>query len=350
MARIDEEPDVIKFIRSDSVQYEHEWDPDDYSPQHARQVLLDHIDDVVEAERLGWDGYFLTEHHFDGWTLAPQPNILLTAVAMRTSRIRLGHSVQVLPVHNPIFLAEQYGMLDVLSGGRLEVGLGRGNFDFEWDRYSEDREDAVRLFDEKFDLLTKALTQSRFTHDGPIRVAQPSTIYPRPMQRPLPMWTAAVNSGSIERAAERGLGVFSAPIPDGGERVQLYVDAAKKHGHTVSAANFAVSAKIICAPTDREAELINERNNRLMLEVLDSRGLPGKSTQGAMQVAGFTQGIVGSPETVRDQLTEIFTSTGARRLIALIRFRGIPGEAARQTQRLLATDVFPHLRHLPAMV
>ena len=268
---------------------------------------------------------------------------------MRTSSIRLGHSVQVLPVHNPIFLAEQYGMLDILSGGRLEVGLGRGNFDFEWDRYTEDREDAVRLFDEKLELLTKALTQTRFTHDGPIRVAEPATIYPRPMQNPMPMWTAAVNPGSIERAARRGLGVFSAPIPDGGERVRLYVDTAEKHGHAVSAAHFAVSAKIICAPTDREAELVNERNNRVMLDVLDSRGLPGTSTEGALQVAGFTQGIVGSPDTVREQLAEILTSTGARRLIALIRFRGIPGDVSRQTQRLLATDVFPKLRDLPTV-
>src|SRR3546814_14899071 len=69
-------------------------------------------------------------------------DLMLAALAARTTTIRLGHAVQVLPVHNPLFLAEEYGMVDVLSGGRLEVGLGRGNFDFEWDRYEEDRADA----------------------------------------------------------------------------------------------------------------------------------------------------------------------------------------------------------------
>ena len=187
MSRLSEEPETLKFVRVESVPYEHDWDPAAYDPYRAKQVLHDYLDEAVEAERLGWDGYFATEHHFDGWTLVPQPNIFLAALAMRTSRMRLGQGVQVLPVHNPVWLAEQYGMLDLLSGGRLEVGLGRGNFDFEWDRYAEDHDDAPRLFDENLELLRKALTETGFSHDGPgYQVKRPSTVYPRPAAGPAP--------------------------------------------------------------------------------------------------------------------------------------------------------------------
>ncbi|MEU9064700.1 LLM class flavin-dependent oxidoreductase [Streptomyces sp. NPDC048430] len=346
MSRLTEEPNIVKFVRSDAIQYEHEWNPRDYNPYHARQVLLDHIDEAVEAEALGWDGYFVTEHHFDGWTLAPQPNLFLAAVAMRTSRIRLGHSVQVLPVHNPLHLAEQYGMLDVLSGGRLEVGLGRGNFRFEWERYAEAQEDAPALFDEKYKLLMKALTQAEFTHDAVVPVAKPSTIYPRPMQNPLPTWLAAVSPGSVERVGRLGANLSSPAIPDGGEKLERYIEAAGQAGWTVTGANYMVLTRIICAPTDREAHLIDEQNTRVMLDALGTRGVTRDTPAGALQVAGFTQGIVGSPQTVREQLAEVLRSTGARRVLAIIRLRGMPGEVSRQTQHLMATDVIPHLRNL----
>jgi alkanesulfonate monooxygenase SsuD/methylene tetrahydromethanopterin reductase-like flavin-dependent oxidoreductase (luciferase family) len=345
MSRLSEEPETLKFVRVESVPYEHDWDPAAYDPYRAKQVLHDYLDEAVEAERLGWDGYFATEHHFDGWTLVPQPNIFLAALAMRTSRMRLGQGVQVLPVHNPVWLAEQYGMLDLLSGGRLEVGLGRGNFDFEWDRYAEDHDDAPRLFDENLELLRKALTETGFSHDGPgYQVKRPSTVYPRPLQDPLPTWIAAVTPGSVERVGRLGLNLAGPAIPDGGERLERYVESAAAHGHEVSGANFMVIGSIICAPTDREAELIRQRNRTTMVETLAKRGVREDTPLGARVVGGFVDGIAGSPLTVRHQLTERLQSIGARRMMCIIRVRGLPGEVSRQTQQLLAEDVFPHVR------
>ena len=244
MSRLSEEPETLKFVRVESVPYEHDWDPAAYDPYRAKQVLHDYLDEAVEAERLGWDGYFATEHHFDGWTLVPQPNIFLAALAMRTSRMRLGQGVQVLPVHNPVWLAEQYGMLDLLSGGRLEVGLGRGNFDFEWDRYAEDHDDAPRLFDENLDLLRKALTETGFTHDGPgYQVKRPSTVYPRPLQDPLPTWIAAVTPGSVERVGRLGLNLAGPAIPDGGERLERYVESAAAQQTSATALRSAMPVR-----------------------------------------------------------------------------------------------------------
>jgi alkanesulfonate monooxygenase SsuD/methylene tetrahydromethanopterin reductase-like flavin-dependent oxidoreductase (luciferase family) len=347
MPRLAEEPEVIKFVRVDAVQYEHDWDPDAYDPFRAKQVMADYLDEAVEAERLGWDGYFVTEHHFDGWTLAPQPNLFLAALAMRTSRMRLGQGVQVLPVHNPVWLAEQYGMLDLLSGGRLEVGLGRGNFEFEWDRYEHEHRDAPALFDDNLALLQKALTQTRFTHDGPSHaVPKPATVYPRPLQDPLPIWIAAVSPGSVERVARLGHNLAGPSIPDNCERLERYVQTAAAHGHEVSGANFLVIGSIICAPTDHEAELIQQRNVATMLPALATRGITLDTPEGKAIVAGFSGHIVGSPQTVRDQLIDVLQGTGARRMMCILRIRGLPGEVSRQSQRLLAEDVFPHLRRL----
>jgi alkanesulfonate monooxygenase SsuD/methylene tetrahydromethanopterin reductase-like flavin-dependent oxidoreductase (luciferase family) len=344
MPRLSEEPETLKFVRVESVPYEHEWDPLAYDPYRAKQVMHDYLDEAVDAERLGWDGYFATEHHFDGWTLIPQPNIFLAALAMRTSRMRLGQGVQVLPVHNPVWLAEQYGMLDLLSGGRLEVGLGRGNFEFEWDRYEQDHDDAPRLFDENLALLRKALEETGFTHDGPHAVRRPSTVYPRPLQAPLPTWIAAVTPGSVERVGRMGFNLAGPAIPDGAERLERYVESAAAHGHEVSGANFMVIGSIICAPTDREAELIAERNRAMMIETLAQRGVREDTPLGAKVVGGFVNGIAGSPLTVRHQLIELLQDIGARRMMCIVRVRGLPGEVSRQTQQLLAEEVFPHVR------
>lgn len=341
MPKLSDEPELIKFSRVDVLSYEGDWDPDNYDPLSAKATMDDHIEQAIEAEALGWDGYLLTEHHFDGWTLAPSPNLFLTAVAMRTSTIRLGHALQVLPVHNPHTLAEDYGMLDVLSGGRLEVGLGRGNFEFEWERYEGDRAGAVALFDDNIEHLTKALRDSNFTHDGAHPIPKPSTVYPRPIQDPLPIWRAATSPESVKKVAQGGHNLLGMPIPDGGKTLQTYVDAAAEVGLSRDGANFGMLTKVICAPTDREAQEIDAQ----LLEAIGAQ--PGPvDTRGEDSVIGFASGgIVGSPETVLEQLKELIDGTGARRLILILRLRGISSEASGQSQRLLAEEVFPHLRH-----
>ena len=130
--RLTDEPEIIKFVRIDAAQWEGDWAPEKYDPLKAKAILDSHIEEALEAEQLGFDGLFLTEHHFDGWTLLPSPNIFLAALAIKTRRVRLGTGVHVLSIHSPIRLAEEAGMIDLLSNGRLEIGLGKGNFEFEW--------------------------------------------------------------------------------------------------------------------------------------------------------------------------------------------------------------------------
>lgn len=346
--KLTEEPEIIKFVRIDAAQWEGEWAPAKYDPLKAKALLESHIEEAQEAEQLGFDGLFLTEHHFDGWTLLPSPNIFLTVLAMKTRRVRLGTGVHVLSIHSPIRLAEEAGMIDVLSNGRLEVGLGKGNFEFEWDRYTPPRAEAAARFDEHFALFLKALTENNFTFEGRWnRVAKPSTIYPKPLQNPLPIWIAATSPDSVVKVGALGQNLASAGIPDRGERFEHYLEAGDKAGHILSSSNYMIVVSIIIAPTDQEARRTAETNRQIMIDTFERRGYTMDSPDMATTLPFFSGAIVGSPATVREQLEFLLKDTRARRLILNTRFRGIPSQASRQTQRLFANEIMPHLRHLP---
>lgn len=346
--RLSEEPEIIKFVRIDAAQWEADWAPEKYDPEVAKELFESHLQETIEAEELGFDGIFLTEHHFDGWTIFPSPNIFLTVLAMRTKRLRLGTGVHVLTIHSPIRLAEEAGMIDVLSNGRVEVGLGKGNFQFEWERYTPPRSDVNARFDENYELFRKALSENNFTYEGKWnRVAKPSTIYPKPLQNPLPVWIAGRDPESVAKIARLGENLASGAVPDGGERYERYMEAGLKAGHNLSGANYMVITSIIIAPTDEEARRISARNRDIMINTFERRGYTWDSPDMATTMPFFSGAVVGSPATVRDQLIHVMNDTRARRLIVNMRFRGISSEESRQSQYLFATEVMPHMRHLP---
>jgi len=343
-----DEPERVKFVRVDATHYPGDYAPEAYEPRLAQSVYAEVIEEAVEAEALGWDGFFFTEHHFDAWSLAPSPNLLLAALAVKTKRLRLGTGVHILPVHDPVRLAEEAGMLDVLSGGRIELGLGRGNFQFELDRFTAPAAESVARFDEHLDVLTKALAANRFTYDGNwTKVRKPATVYPRPMQPSLPIWVGATSPGTVEKVGQLGHNLAGGAFPDRGERLERFIAAARKAGRTVSGANFMALGPLFVAPTDAEAEKIVSAVSAQMRpfalkRVEDGSAAPASLTSESL--AAFS--IFGSPQTVRDKLAHILAGCGARRFMAILRFRGTSTEIVRQTQRLFAQEVVPALRSL----
>jgi len=342
------QPEIIKFIRLDAAHYPGKYEPEAYDPALAKQVYGEVLDEAVEAEALGWDGFFLTEHHFDAWSLIPSPNLLLAMLALKTRRMRLGTGVHILPVRDPIRLAEEAGMLDVISGGRLEVGLGRGNFQFELDRFTAPVAESVPRFDEHLEVFTKAIRAVNFTYDGRwTKVRKQSTLYPRPMQDSLPIWIGATSSATVEKIGGLGHNLAGGAFPDGGERLERFVEASRRAGRQVSGANFLVAAPLFVAPTDAEAERIAAEVAKETLPFAQKRvetaSKPGVVSPGEALVK-FA--IFGSPRTVRDKLAYILSGCGARRLMLILRFRGTNTEIVRQTQRLFAEEVAPELRKL----
>jgi alkanesulfonate monooxygenase SsuD/methylene tetrahydromethanopterin reductase-like flavin-dependent oxidoreductase (luciferase family) len=345
---LDEEPERVKFVRVDAMHYPGAYAPESYEPRIAQKVFAEVIEEAVEAEALGWDGFFFTEHHFDAWSLAPSPNLLLAALAMKTRKMRLGTGVHILPVHDPVRLAEEAGMLDVLTGGRLEVGLGRGNFQFELERFTAPADESVARFDEHLDVFTTAIRANSFTYDGRwTKVRKAATVYPRPVQSPLPIWIGATSPATVEKVGRLGHNLAGGAFPDRGERLEHFIAASRKAGRSVSGANFLALAPVFVAPTDSEAEKIVSAVAAQMRPFALKRvegGAAGPASLTSESLADFS--IFGSPRTVRDKLAHILAGCGARRFMAILRFRGTSTEIVRQTQRLFAQEVAPALRDL----
>src|SRR6266849_1491235 len=166
----------------------------------------DYLDYCVEAEALGFHSSFLVEHHFTGWHQVSATLMLQTALAMRTTKLRLGTAVMVLPWHNPVLLAEQAATLDLISGGRFDFGIGKGYRHGEFTGFRVSIAEAEARFDESVDVIVKAWTsRERFSHHGRFWQFDDIVVEPPPAQAPHPpLWVAAASEGSIRRAARRG--------------------------------------------------------------------------------------------------------------------------------------------------
>ncbi|MGE3649859.1 MAG: LLM class flavin-dependent oxidoreductase, partial [Reyranellaceae bacterium] len=170
------------------------------------QAYDDFIHYVVEAERLGFRSVFLVEHHFTGVGQLSASLTLLAYLAARTRSIRLGTAVVVLPWHNPVLLAEQAATLDLLSGGRLDFGVGKGYRASEFAGFRIAMDEATERFDEAIEVIRKAwTTPGRFSHRGRRWSFDDIVVEPAPLQRPHPpLWLAAGSPDSIRRAAREG--------------------------------------------------------------------------------------------------------------------------------------------------
>src|SRR5262249_51072049 len=174
------------------------------------QGFHDFIDFNVEAEALGFHSTFSVEHHFTGWNQVSATLTLLTCVAMRTSTLRLGTAVTVLPWHHPVLLAEQAATLDLISGGRLDFGVGKGYRHSELKGFGIRREEADARFEEALAVIQRAWTsRQRFSHHGRFWQLEDIVVEPPSAQQPHPpIWVAAASEASIRRAAARGFNLI----------------------------------------------------------------------------------------------------------------------------------------------
>jgi alkanesulfonate monooxygenase SsuD/methylene tetrahydromethanopterin reductase-like flavin-dependent oxidoreductase (luciferase family) len=188
---------------------------------------------IRQAEEWGFASAWITEHHFLRYSRPSSP-VLLAAAAAQTERIRLGTGVVVLPFHDPVRLAEDLATLDHISGGRVDVGIGRGLFPAEFDGFAIELEESKPRFDEALEVLLKAWTSDEpFSYRGTYNKYEDIVVYPRPLQRPHPpLCSPCVSPGSFERAVSRGfnglVGAYMTPIETLKETAFGPWEAAKK--------------------------------------------------------------------------------------------------------------------------
>jgi natural product biosynthesis luciferase-like monooxygenase protein len=163
------------------------------------------------AEALGFDAVWLAEHHGSNYGVVPAPYVMGTAIAQRTERIRIGTMVSILPFTHPVHTAEDYAMLDVLSGGRLNFGTGRGYQPREFDMFGKSPAESRELFVESLEIIDTLWHQDNVTYRGKHYSLADVELHPKPLQERVPIYIAALSPESFELAAGRGYQVITQP-------------------------------------------------------------------------------------------------------------------------------------------
>ena len=229
------------------------------------QGFRDYLDFNVEAEALGFHASFSVEHHFTGWNQVSATPMLLAALAMRTTTLRLGTAVLVLPWHNPVLLAEQAATLDLISGGRFDFGIGKGYRYSEFKGFQIAPEEAEARFEEAIAVMTRAWTsRERFSHRGRFWHFEDIVVEPPPAQKPHPpFWVAAGNPHSIRRAAARGFNLildqYAGPQVLR-ERIAIYKAEREAHGRKFDPMQVTVARQLYVAKdaVDKDAALVQQ--------------------------------------------------------------------------------------------
>jgi probable F420-dependent oxidoreductase len=238
---------------------------------HGYQGFIDY---VVEAERLGFHSVFLVEHHFTGQGQVSASMTLLAYLAAKTSRIRLGTAVVVLPWHNPVLVAEQAATLDLLSGGRFDFGVGKGYRKAEFAGFHIPIEEAGERFDEAMEVIRKAWTsEGRFSHHGTRWRYDDIVVEPEPVQRPHPpIWLAAGSEGSIRRAAREGYNLLLDQIASTDQiiaRVALFREECAKTGRAYDPALVGVARALQLIHREEKRKAAYETRARVVERIGD---------------------------------------------------------------------------------
>lgn len=177
--------------------------------QTSKEVIDNSVEQTQVAEQAGFSNAWYAEHRFNNYSLSPSPLMMVAHCAGKTSTIRLGSAVCILPLYHAARFLAEVGLVDTLSNGRLELGIGSGYQQFEFERFGTSLADAGKIFAEYLDVIPKALTQKIFEHHGTYLDIPPSSIAVRPVQSPMPpIWVTTNNPKIRERAFREGHNLF----------------------------------------------------------------------------------------------------------------------------------------------
>jgi len=323
--------------------------------------LADYYEDrlkIAEAyDRAGFYAYHLAEHHSTPLGLAPSPSVFLAALAQRTRRLRFGPLVWAMPLHHPLRLIEEICMLDQLSGGRLEIGFGRGSVAIELEYYGADPNQAQEVYAEAVDVVLKGLTCKVLDFQGKRFSFGNVPMEIEPLQKPHPpIWYGVHAPDSAERAARRNLNVVSLDPPNETRLCMERYRAIWPQVHRSGTAfpKLGLGRFIVVAPTDAEALMLARRAypvwhasfTHLFRRHGRSQAHPRAATFDLLLERG--QGIAGSPATVAAFLSAQLKETGCNYVVGQFAFGDLTRAECLRSIALFADEVTPKLRALPS--
>src|SRR5580700_6999161 len=319
----------------------------------SAQGFKDFVEYNVEAEALGYHSTFVVEHHFTGFGQVSASLNLLTWLGARTTTLRLGTAVLVLPWHNPVLLAEQAATLDLLSGGRLDFGVGKGYRYNEFAGFAMPMEEADGRFDESMAVITKAFTLDRpWSHKGKYWQFDNVIVEPPPATRPHPaLWMGAGSERSVRQVAERGynllLGQYDL-MDDVVRHIAQFKKDVTARGRTYDPMEVGVARAVHFADTQEELEAAQLRRlqghlriNKLAEKPGDARERFARHDEAEVRQLCDDTAIFGTPDQIGCKL-ESLRAGGAEYVI--VNFGG-----SIKNIRRFAKEIMPHFAGEPRL-
>lgn len=314
--------------------------------------LANLLEEVALADRTGVDVFGIGEHHREGFADSA-PAVLLAAAAARTERIRLTSAVTVLSADDPVRVFQDFATLDLLSGGRAEIIVGRGSFTEAYPLFGLSFEDYDSLFTEKLDLLLRIRKDRKVHWSGRHRPAlSGQEVHPRPIQNPLPIWIGVGGTPqSFIRAGALGLPLMVAIIGGQPHRfrplIDMYREAGRRAGHPAESLKVGVHALgYVAASDDEAAEDFFPGWAQTFSEIGRERGWP-PTTRAQFEAGRGPAGalLVGSPQTVIEKIRAFDAALGGlSRMTLQMSVAALPHDKTLRAIELLGGEVAPALK------
>ena len=265
---------------------------------------------VAIMEDTGYDAVWIAEHHFNTYSVCPSPTLMATHIAARTKRMRIGTAVTLAAFYQPLRLAEELAMLDMLSGGRLNWGAGRGFDQKEFRAFDVPVGESADRYREAVDIVLKSWTNDKLNHEGKYWSFDDVEVLPKPLQQPTPpFWMASTSPDAIARSAEAGQNILMDPHAAHSEiagKQQLYRKLLAENGHVATGREIPVARLLAVAETDEAAEEVARAGAQWTVGSYAKGGTTG-APQVDDPVARYVNDVVihGSPAKVADQIANL---------------------------------------------
>ena len=261
---------------------------------------------IAVMDEGGYDCVWIAEHHFNTYSICPSPHLMAMNVASRTKNLRVGMAVSLAVFYNPLRLAEEVAMLDVLSDGRINWGAGRGFDPTEFRAFKVPVEESAARFQEAVEIVLAAWTNEKLTYRGKFWDYEDVEVLPKPMQRPhVPTWLAATSPEALQRAASGGYTILMDPHAthvEIREKRELYRQTLEAAGHSIEGRDIPMARLIAIADTAEKAKQVAYDGARWTVGSYAKR-----AHDGVDPIERYVNEVMvhGTPESVADKLLEL---------------------------------------------
>ncbi len=304
------------------------------------------LERIAIMDHAGYDAVWLAEHHFSSFSVCPSVHMVGTLAAARTRRLRIGTGVSLAPFYHPLRLAEEVALLDVLSGGRVNWGAGRGFARVEFEAFGVPAEESTSRFRETVEIVLRAWTDKRLHFAGRHFRFDGIEVLPKPMQRPHPpVWMAASSDGAIEWAAGRGFSILMDPHSSAieiGRKRRLYAETLAAAGFSEAGRDIPM-ARLVALGRNAEAAAATAHNGAewIVNSYLGAQHRPVMQSsftpEGVDPIRRYLDEVIlhGTPEAVVDQILRLRDEVGLDYLLC--------APLSHETFLLLTDEVMPRL-------